>query len=525
LGSAGRSLHASAGDDRTPDIDPGSINVTLSEMAGGLDSTVDGVDQIAPTDMAPLNDGTGRQLVMTLGGVIRVMEPDGSGGLQLQSTPYHSFRSDDSFIALGAAGPTTIAPHPDFADNGKFYTVETEQPDTAGSDTFNSSGDLSHYDVLYEYTVNDPSADQLTAGQFRKNPIMRIRQPRSTHNAHDLTFDAQNNLLISIGDGGNSDATNGEFNRNAQDLSPDNPLGKILRIDPSGSDGRNGQYGIPSDNPFAADGDGKLDEAYTLGHRNPYRLTRDRKTGELYVGDVGQLNIEEINRVVAGGNYGWNLKEGNFLFNLVDDLDENNDGRIFEELDEDGDGQLSDESLDVSTLLNRPNERGTDAQNTITPDVDRDGDGQSDFSQVANLEDPLLQYDHEAGLSVTGGFVYRPEGLTSALSGQYVLADFIGDPTDSSDVARLFYAALDDQVVGDETGAIREITQAQIEGAPLPNQIFSIAQDEGGQLYLLGESRILKLTPNDLRVPEPASMVLLAAGFGTLLSRPRRPAW
>ena len=99
---------------------------------------------------------------------------------------------------------------------------------------------------------------------------------------------------------------------NAQSLAEGNVLGKILRIDPHGDDSANGAYGVPANNPFV--GRAGADEIYAYGFRNPYRFSFDRDTGRLFVGEVGQNDIEEVDVVKAGGNYGWPIKEGTFLF-------------------------------------------------------------------------------------------------------------------------------------------------------------------------------------------------------------------
>jgi len=130
---------------------------------------------------------------------------------------------------------------------------------------------------------------------------------------------------LALGDGGNAnDVGLGHISPggNAQNLSV--PLGKMLRFDPlnpalnpSSPDtvSSNGQYRIPASNPFQ--GSGQVPEVYAYGLRNPYRFSFDPVTGDLIEADVGQNNIEEINRITIGGNYGWAVKEGDFLFNMT----------------------------------------------------------------------------------------------------------------------------------------------------------------------------------------------------------------
>jgi len=124
-------------------------------------------------------------------------------------------------------------------------------------------------------------------------------------------------LYISVGDGGNADDEGPGHvpGGNAQSLAAGNVLGKVLRIDPHGHNSANGQYGIPADNPFV--GKAGADEIWAYGFRNPYRFSFDRHHGRLIVGEVGQNDIEEVDVVRRGGNYGWPVKEGTFLFNSV----------------------------------------------------------------------------------------------------------------------------------------------------------------------------------------------------------------
>ena len=144
--------------------------------------------------------------------------------------------------------------------------------------------------------------------------LLRIDKPEYNHNGGALAFGPDGLLYISVGDGGfGDDQGPGHVpGGNAQSLAPGNVLGKILRIDPRGHNSANHQYGIPADNPFV--GKPGADEIFAYGFRNPYRMSFDQNTGQLWVGDVGQNAIEEVDIVQAGGNYGWHEKEGTFLF-------------------------------------------------------------------------------------------------------------------------------------------------------------------------------------------------------------------
>jgi glucose/arabinose dehydrogenase len=148
--------------------------------------------------------------------------------------------------------------------------------------------------------------------------LLRFRQPFSNHNGGDLHFGPDDGLLyISTGDGGSG----GDPQNNAQDLF--SLLGKILRLDVAGSNGPGGQYGIPASNPFV-DQPAVRDEIYAYGLRNPYRFSFDdgaagaATVDRLFAGDVGQAAFEEVDLILAGGNYGWRIREGAHPFNSND---------------------------------------------------------------------------------------------------------------------------------------------------------------------------------------------------------------
>ena len=229
--------------------------------------------------------------------------------------------------------------------------------------------------------------------------IMEIPQPYSNHNGGQLAFGPDGYLYVGLGDGGSA----GDPKANGQDLGT--LLGSVVRIDVSRKKDRPG-YGIPSDNPFFGV-EGAREEIWAYGLRNPWRFSFDRESGELWLGDVGQHLWEEIDLIQKGGNYGWNVMEGEHCF--------------------------------------RP-KAGCD---------------------TAGLEPPVFEYGSEEGCSVIGGYVYRGNRLPS-LWGAYVYADYCSGSIwalrqeDGSVTDQRLIASLDRQITSfgqDRKGNLYVLTQ------------------------------------------------------------------
>lgn len=273
----------------------------------------------SPARMMRLVDeaGTGRLFVNGMRGPIFSVSYDGR-----TVTEYVDI--DDPRWGVGVEhggrerGFQSFAFHPDFGrpgtpGYGRFYTW-TDTHDTDPTPDFRPGGDrVSHHTVLLEWRAADPTARTYDGDPPRE--LMRFEQPFGNHNAGHLAFepaassdDPEYGLLyVGVADGGSG----GDPLNLAQD--PTSGFGKILRIDPLGSDGRTGEYGIPPGNPFVGEGD-TLPEIYASGMRNPQRFGWDPETGRMFVADIGQSTVEEVSPVTAGANLGWNVWEGSFRY-------------------------------------------------------------------------------------------------------------------------------------------------------------------------------------------------------------------
>ncbi|MEW8558631.1 MAG: PQQ-dependent sugar dehydrogenase [Candidatus Thiodiazotropha sp.] len=237
----------------------------------------------------------------------------------------------------GEKGLLGMAFHPDYADNGFVYLSYTAVP--AGG----LESRISRFSLDSATQALDPGSEQI---------LLTVSQPYSNHNGGHIAFGPDGLLYIGLGDGGSGGDPLGHGQNRAT------LLGAMLRID--AGDGLGG-YTIPADNPFASGGGAA--EIYAYGLRNPWRWSFDRQAGDLWLGDVGQNAYEEVDIIQPGGNYGWNLMEGNHCYPASADCD------------------------------------------------------------ATGLTLPVAEYDHTQGISITGGYVYRGSALPQ-LAGRYLYGDY-----------------------------------------------------------------------------------------------------
>jgi hypothetical protein len=291
----------------------GVIQVSFSEFA-----SIPDVDGEAARMMLLVDEpGTRRMFVNDMRGPLFTVSYDGA-----TVTEYLDINASRWGVNVESGGRErgfqSFAVHPQFGEPGtpgfgKLYTW-TDSSNTAPQPDFSpGGGGNTHATVLFEWTAGDPAADMYDGGAPRE--LLRLEQPFRNHNAGHMSFNplvapgaADFGLLyVGVADGGSGGDPLGV----GQDLGV--PFGKILRIDPLGSDSGNGQYGIPVSNPFVSDGDARtLGEIYAYGARNPQRFGWDPQNGNLFLADIGQNIVEELTLVPAGANLGWNMWEGSF---------------------------------------------------------------------------------------------------------------------------------------------------------------------------------------------------------------------
>ena len=307
--------------------------IELSELAKGFDH---------PLCIVPSRDGTDRFFVVEQPGRIRAIPAAGgtSGELFLDVKDRVNYGGEKGLLGL--------ALHPNFKKNRRLFVDYT-----TGANKSQLKTHISEFRVSDDFKTCDPASEKV---------ILEFDQPYENHNGGNIQFGPDGFLYIGNGDGGSGNDPHG----NGQNLNT--LLGKILRIDVDHKDGDK-LYAIPKDNPFAGQ-PGKRGEIWAYGMRNPWRWSFDRKTGELWCGDVGQNNWEEIDIIEKGKNYGWRIMEG---FHTTPGVSK--------------------------------------------PDADQTG-----------LTMPVIEYgrkegDKFLGNSVTGGWVYRGKKFP-ALQGTYIYGDF-----------------------------------------------------------------------------------------------------
>jgi glucose/arabinose dehydrogenase len=291
----------------------------------------------SPLDLEQPGDNSGRLFLVEQAGRVKIIQNGSVLPALFLDISSKTFVQDETGL-LG------ITFHPSFASNGKFYVNYVR----------NNAGQFQS--VISEFQVSAGNPNQ--ADPASERILLTVDQVSNftNHKAGQLAFGADGFLYFGLGDGGSGGDPLGH-GQNTQIL-----LGKMMRIDVnSTSPGK--QYAIPPDNPFVAGGG--LPEIYAFGFRNPWRFSFDRPTGRMFVADVGQDKFEEIDIVQKGGNYGWNIMEGDHCFNPPSNCN------------------------------------------------------------MAGLSLPIVEIPHPEGEAVIGGFIYHGTALSGA-QGTYIFGDLNG---------------------------------------------------------------------------------------------------
>ena len=404
----------------------GFAKPTNSAVAPGDPDALYISDQVGPLWRVDVRDGS-KQMVADLSSLLLPV------GITIEGQ--HGIPDERGFLGLAFS--------PDFERDRLLYTYTSEPPDS-GEPTFPTTlprGERAdHLSVLREWPVQIAADGTPSLDLASSRVLFRVAEPQWNHNGGELVFGPDRMLYVQLGDGGGADDQNGQMfwidpdddgnytvgpivghldGGNGQDLGV--PLGKILRIDVDGRGAPHGEYGIPEDNPFVGV-EGALGEIWAYGLRNPFQGSIDRETGDYWVGDVGQNDVEEIDVIRRGGNYGWNVREGDFWFAPRGA--------------EQGSGTIVQEPVQP-----------------VPPDL------------VA----PVAQDDHGGGVAEIGGYVYR--GLEQpALQGRYVFGDHEGGKL----------------LVRSSEGPPRQLRILGDEDNQLGYGLTAFAEDADGELYVMG---------------------------------------
>lgn len=401
--------------------------------------------------MMPIGDGSGRLAVGDLRGPLYIAKQGGDAvELYLDHRDYDL--SFDATMMPNETGLGGWAFHPEFSQKGKpgygkFYTAISAVSGSGEADYLKDDAE-SHESVLLEWTADDHAAIPFK-GSHRE--VFRIGQFAANHNIGTLAFNPNaepgdadfGNLYFCLGDGGAA------FDPMDYGQSLTAPHGAILRINPEANG--DAAYQIPEDNPFVSRSD-VAPEIWAYGLRHPQHFSWDQE-GRMFIGDIGQNQMEEVNLGKAGANYGWRLREGTFSS---------------------GSGV---EGIYVGPLYDIP----------------------ADPSK--NFVDPVAQYDHDEGMAIASGFPYEGSAIP-ALQGKYIIAELVR--------GRLFYIDRENLEPGNpaEMKELRLEIEGQeqdlidVVGYPNtyrngPRADLRLGIDEDKELYLLtkGDGWVRKLVP------------------------------
>lgn len=425
-------------------------------------------DNGAPQYVQPIRDGSGRIAINDVNGKLYVTTPAATS----LGSPY----LDLTTAVTGFEGAFMgVAFAPDFATSGKFYTAYQAVTGSGIAPIASSTPGVDEI-VIKEWTAANPAAATF-AGTARE--VMRMSMPSQGHTVGSIAFNpnatAPSNpdygkLYIAMGDTGDNDS----LLLNGQNLA--NPYGKILRIDPNASG--SASFSIPADNPFAGQA-GKEGAIWAYGLRNPQQFSwQIGGEQKMFIADIGEAHVEEVNIGQAGGNYGWSTREGTFA-------------------------TFNDPALGLPHSQN---------------------DYALDGAPEPGLLFPAAQYDHREGRAIGGGLLYRGTAIP-ALIGKYIVSDIVN--------GRLFLVDAAGLASTSDPTLTRGFSELNIEYNGQPNTVLGVlgmdradarlGEDEAGNLYLSTKDGSTIFTLGQVAdVPEPSGALGVLACLAALcLRRPR----
>ncbi|MET0135531.1 MAG: PQQ-dependent sugar dehydrogenase, partial [Kibdelosporangium sp.] len=399
--------------------------------------------------LGELPDGSGRRYVPDLNGKLYLLR----GGVPVEYLDVGAVAGPDFWNHQGlGSGFGFVAFHPGFAQNGRFYTTHTEARAalTGKPADFTQSGAVVQ-SVITEWTAANPASDTFRG---TRREILRIGFGAFIHAVQQIDFNPTarsgdedyGKLYLAVGDGGRGVSTN-----DPQNLAI--PHGKLIRIDPLGRNSANGKYGIPPANPFVGR-PGATGEIYAYGFRDPHRFSWDTWSRKLYLGSIGEHEIEAVYEIQAGDNLGWSEREGPFVY----------------------------KKTDRCNLYPLP---ANDAQFGYTY--------------------PVAAYDHDpppgfpcnadSGHAIIGGFAYRGRAVP-ALFGKYIFGDGVD--------GRLFYTNTAEMRRGQGLAKMYELLVTDRTGRPMTMQDMAgdrrtdirFGTDSAGDLFVMAKAngKIWKVT-------------------------------
>ena len=374
----------------------------------------------SPVTIAQPPGDTGRMFIVEQTGKIKIVNLPGR---TVNAIPFLDL---SGIVSIGGEqGLIGLAFDPNYATNGRFYVSYTTQGGSCGT----CVSHISEFQVSANPDIADPGSEA---------SLIVVDHPQCQHQMHHLAFSPrpgdEGNLYIASGDGGGTCDNGCGHATGGNGQSTATLFGKILRIHPEAAPGT---YTIPPDNPFFGAPPPVKQEIWLYGLRNPWKSSWDRRTGAMFIGDVGQAQREEIdvqraNNPGGGENFGWRYKEGF-----------------------------------IQSPCSAP-----------TP--------------PPGLTDPIFDYDHTVGISITGGYLYRGRRV-SDLRGLYVFGDAFG-PDNGDFMGKIWTLRYDGHTASDFQDITSQLFPTRIGGHLLANPV-AFWEDSTGELYIVsyGNGNIYKI--------------------------------